>query len=83
MSKKPIIDDIAIKKYVFFEKKFSKNILFGKSPLSRAQCCKMRALSALLLSVFLIITQTACSNMSGSGAEPVEGGGLLPCFHRS
>ena len=31
----------------------------------------MRALSALLLSVFLIITQTACSNMSGSGAEPV------------
>ena len=71
MSKKPIIDDIAVKKYAFFAKKPSKNILFEKSPLSRAQRCKMRALSALLLSVFLIITQTACSNMSGSGAEPV------------
>ena len=31
----------------------------------------MRVLPALLLSVFLIITQTACSNMGGSGAEPV------------
>ena len=71
MSRKPIIDDIAIKKYAFFEKKFSKNILFEKSPFSKAQRRKIKGLSLVLLSVFLIITQTACSNMSGSGAEPV------------
>ena len=71
MSRKPIIDDIAIKKYAFFAKKISKNILFEKSPFSRAQCCKMRALSAVLFSLLIIITQTACSNMGGSGSEPV------------
>lgn len=71
MSRKPIIDDIAIKKYAFFEKKFSKNILFEKSPFSKAQRRKIKGLSLMLLSVFLIITQTACSNMGGSGPEPV------------
>lgn len=71
MSRKPIIDDIAIKKYAFFEKKFSKNILFEKSPFSKAQRRKIKGLSLVLLSVFLIITQTACSNMGGSGSEPV------------
>lgn len=71
MSIKPIIDDIAIKKYAFFEKKSSKNILFGKSPFSKAQCRKIKALSAVLFSLLIIITQTACSNMGGSGSEPV------------
>ena len=71
MSRKPIIDDIAIKKYAFFEKKLSKNILFEKSPFSKAQCRKIKALSAVLFSLLIIITQTACSNMGGSGPEPV------------
>ena len=71
MNRKHTTDDSTLKKYANFEKKFSKNILFEKSPFSEAQRRIIRGLSLVLLSVFLIITQTACSNMGGSGSEPV------------